>query len=38
MVILYFGLKYTAVLTVVMIIFSVIQGMVFEKMEERGYL
>jgi len=38
MIILYFGLKYTVVLTIVMAIISVIQGIIFEKIEGGGYL
>lgn len=33
MIIFYFGVKFTIILTIVMIIFSVIQGMIIEKME-----
>lgn len=33
-IIMYFGLEFTIVLTFVMILFSLIQGMIFEKIEE----
>jgi len=38
MIILYFGLKYTVVLTIVMIIISIIQGIIFERIEGGGFL
>lgn len=38
LLIFYFGLKFTLILTIVMIIMSVVQGFVFEKIEERGSL
>lgn len=38
MIILYFGLKYTVVLTIVMIIISIVQGIIFEKIEGGGFL
>ena len=38
MIILYFGLTFTVILTLVMIIISVIQGMIFEKLEGGGFL
>ncbi len=38
LIIYYFGLKFTIVLTVVMMIFSVLQGIIFEKIDERGVL
>lgn len=38
MMVVYFGLKYTAVLTMVMITTSVIQGIIFEKVEGGGFL
>ena len=38
MIIFYFGLSFTIILTIVMIIMSVIQGLIFEKLEEGGYL
>jgi len=34
MIVFYFGLKYTIILTIVMIIFSVIQGIIIEKIME----
>jgi uncharacterized membrane protein YraQ (UPF0718 family) len=37
MMIVYFGLKYTAVLTMVMITISVIQGIIFERIEGGGF-
>ena len=36
LIIYYFGFKFTIVLTVLMMIFSVLQGIIFEKMEEGG--
>ena len=33
MIIFYFGLKYTIILMIVMILFSILQGMIIEKME-----
>lgn len=38
MIILYFGLRYTVVLTIVMIIISIVQGIIFEKIEGGGLL
>ena len=38
LLIFYFGLKFTVVLTFVMILMSVVQGIIFEKIEERGDL
>ncbi len=38
MMIVYFGLKYTLVLAMVMITISVIQGIIFEKIEGGGFL
>jgi uncharacterized membrane protein YraQ (UPF0718 family) len=38
MLIFYFGLTFTAILTVVMIVFSVIQGIIFEKLERGGFV
>ena len=38
MIIFYFGLSFTIILTFVMIIMSVIQGLIFEKLEEGDYL
>ena len=38
MIILYFGLTFTVVLTIVMIIMSIIQGLFFEKLEGGGFL
>jgi uncharacterized membrane protein YraQ (UPF0718 family) len=38
MMILYFGFKYTLVLTIVMITISVVQGIIFEKIEGGGFL
>jgi uncharacterized membrane protein YraQ (UPF0718 family) len=37
-IILYFGLTFTIILTIVMIIMSVIQGLIFEKMEKGDFL
>ncbi|MCD6496629.1 MAG: hypothetical protein J7K54_05135 [Candidatus Aenigmarchaeota archaeon] len=37
-IIFYFGIKFTAVLTVVMILMSVVQGIIFEKFEKEGML
>ncbi len=34
----YFGLKYVVVLTIVMIIMSIIQGVIIEKIEDGGFL
>jgi len=36
MIIFYFGLKFTVILTVVIVIMSVIQGMIFERLEGGG--
>jgi len=38
LLIFYFGLKFTIILTGVMIVMSVLQGIIFEKMEEGGVL
>jgi len=38
MIILYFGITFTIILTIVMIIMSVIQGLIFEKLEDGGFL
>lgn len=38
MIIFYFGLTFTVILTIVMIIMSIIQGIIFEKLEEGDYL
>lgn len=38
MMIFYFGLKYVIILTIVMIIGSIIQGIIFEKMEGSDFL
>jgi uncharacterized membrane protein YraQ (UPF0718 family) len=38
MLLFYFGLEYTLVLTVVMIIFSIIQGLIFEEIERGGFI
>lgn len=38
MMIFYFGLKYVIILTIVMVIGSIIQGIIFEKMEGSDFL
>lgn len=38
MIIFYFGLTFTVILSIVMIVMSVIQGLIFEKLEEGDYL
>ena len=38
LMIYYFGLNFTIILTFVMIVMSVIQGFIFEKLEEGGEL
>jgi len=38
MIIFYFGLTFTIILSIIMIIMSVIQGLIFEKLEEGDYL
>jgi len=38
MIIFYFGLEFTVILTIVMIVMSIIQGMIFEKIEQGGFL
>ena len=38
MMIVYFGVTYTAVLTLVMVVFSLLQGLIFEKLEDLNLL
>ncbi len=38
MLIFYFGLPFTAILTALMIVFSIVQGIIFEELERGGFV